>query len=200
MITFPQFVFYVFSAILILAGAMVIMTRNPVKSILFLVLAFFAAAVLWMLMEAEFLALVLIFVYVGAVMTLFLFVVMMLNLDLVPLKAGFVKYFPIGIAAIILLLIMMFMVLGPKHFGLSQYGLPVLHSEHYSNIKQLGEVLYTNYAFAFEIAALILLVAIIAAISLALRGTRAKRQSIYKQHSVQAKDRYQLIDLREPKK
>src|SRR5688572_26614837 len=114
-----QIIFYFFSAVLLLASLIVIVSRNPVQGVLFLVLAFFASAVLWMILQAEFLALALIFVYVGAVLTLFLFVVMMINIDLASIQSGFVRYLPAGVLVILMLLGLMLFVIGPKHFGLS---------------------------------------------------------------------------------
>lgn len=187
-------VFYFFSAVLLAAAVMVIVSRNPVRSVLFLVLCFFAASVLWMLLQAEFLSLVLIFVYVGAVMTLFLFVVMMLHVDLAPLKAGFVRYLPAGVLVLALLFGLMLLVIGSKHFAGDQYK-AVMHASDYSNVKQLGMQLYTRYFYPFEIAAVLLLVAIVAAISLAFRGRRkaSKSQRIAKQVAVSAKDRIRMV-------
>lgn len=191
-----QFVFYVFSALLLGSGVMVITARNPVHGILFLVLGFFASAVLWMLLQAEFLSLVLIFVYVGAVMTLFLFVVMMLNIDLVSTRDGFVRFLPFALLVIVLLAGLMIIVIGPTHFGLS-YATLTPQPANYSNVKQLGGVLYTQYAYAFELAAVILLVAIIAAISLAFHGRKpgTKSQRIAAQIAAEPKDRVTLVKM-----
>jgi NADH-quinone oxidoreductase subunit J len=194
--TIMQLVFYLFSAVLLLSGIMVITSRNPVHGVLFLVLAFFASAILWMLLEAEFLALTLIFVYVGAVMTLFLFVVMMLNIDLVPLRGSFVRYLPFGILVMVLLAALMLLVVGPKHFGLAHYQAPPLAGPEQSNVQMLGDVLYTQYVYPFEIAAVLLLVAIIAAVGLAHRGPRkSKVQRTNQQVSVRPEDRVRLIDM-----
>lgn len=195
-----QFVFYIFSIILLGSGVMVITSRNPVRGVLFLVSAFFASAVLWMLLQSEFLSLVLIFVYVGAVMTLFLFVVMMLNIDLAPLREGFVRFVPQAVIIIALLVILMIYVIGPKDFAGGSYVLPS-HSENYSNVAQLGDVLYTQYVYPFEIAAVLLLVAIISAISLAFRGKRnSKSQNIMQQISADPKKRIRLVDMKPEKK
>jgi NADH-quinone oxidoreductase subunit J len=148
---------------------MVITRRNPVHAVLFLVLAFFNAAVLWMLMEAEFLAIALVLVYVGAVMVLFLFVVMMLDIEVATLRARFVGYLPAGLLVAAVMLVEMFLVLGKGWFGPEQFAKPPPMPADYSNTESLGEVLYTVYVYPFEIAAVILLVAIVAAIGLTMR-------------------------------
>lgn len=199
MINLPVIVFYVFATLLVGSAAMVIISKNPVRGALFLVLAFFASAVLWLLLEAEFLALALIFVYVGAVMTLFLFVVMMLDLDLVPKREGFVRYLPFGILVMVLLVAVMIMVITPEHFKLGSIAAVTEHPEGYSNVKEIGNVLYTQYLYPFELAAIILLTAIIAAITLAFRGRQhnAKSQRIDKQLRVTKADRLRLVDPKE---
>jgi len=190
-------VFYAFSAILLGAATMVITSSNPVRGVLFLVLAMFCSAALWMLLQAEFLALVLIFVYVGAVMTLFLFVVMMLNINLVPVREGFVRYLPFGVLVLALLVGLMLMVISPKHFAMSQY-VAVMHKANYSNVKELGAVLYTQYLFPFEIAAVLLLIAIVSAISLAFRGRLggSLKQKIADQVAVKKEDRIRIVNLK----
>ncbi len=197
--TFPihQVVFYVFSALLITAAVMVISSRNPVHAILFLVLAFFASAVLWMLLQAEFLSLVLIFVYVGAVMTLFLFVVMMLNVDLSGMREKFVRYLPYGFVVMVLLVGTMLLVIGPQHLKEASV-LPTQYPADYSNTKAMGMLLFTHYLYPFEIAALILLVAIISAISLAFHGRKPgkKAQKISEQLKARKKDRLRIIDIK----
>jgi len=197
--TFPihQVVFYFFSAILIAASVMVISSRNPVHSVLFLVLAFFCSAVLWMLLQAEFLALILIFVYVGAVMTLFLFVVMMLNIDLSAMKAKFVRYLPYGFVAMVLLVGTMLLVIGPKHLKEASV-LPLHYPASYSNTKTMGTLLYTHYLYPFEIAAVILLVAIISAIALAFHGRKAdnKAQRVPEQLKARKQDRLRIVDIK----
>jgi NADH-quinone oxidoreductase subunit J len=194
--TILQLLFYAFSAVLLFSAVMVITSRHPVRSVLFLVLTFFAASCLWMMLQAEFLALVLIFVYVGAVMTLFLFVVMMLNIDLAPLREGFVRYLPLGVIVLTLLVALMLFVIGPKQFGISLYQLP-MQPANYSNVKVLGELLYTQYTYPFEIAGMLLLVAIIAAISLAFRGRRnSKSQRIAQQVAVKPQDRVRLVKMK----
>ena len=166
--TFLQLSFYVFSLILVFAATMVVTVRNPVKSALFLVLAFFSAACIWITLQAEFLAIVLVLVYVGAVMVLFLFVVMMLDIDLARLRAGFTRYLPVGSLIAVLMVVEIALVLNAS-FSSAEFANPASHGAEYSNSKALGRVIYTDYVYAFEIAALILLVAIIAAIALTMR-------------------------------
>lgn len=192
-----QIIFFIYAIILIVAAAMVIIVRNPVHSILFLVLAFFASAVLWMMMQAEFLALVLIFVYVGAVMTLFLFVVMMINIDLSKIREKFVRYLPIGIVVMLLLIASMVVVILPQHLGMTTYQLAPVPSD-YSNIKAMGTLLYTHFLYPFEIASVILLVAIIAAITLAFHGRKpnTKSQRIMQQLSATKKDRLRIVKMK----
>lgn len=188
--------FYVFSAILVFAATMVVTVRNPVFAALFLVLAFFTSAAVWILLEAEFLALTLILVYVGAVMVLFLFVVMMLDINLAVLKEGFTKYMPVGLLVAILLIVQLAMIVGPEQFGLDKVESPEPHGPEYSNTKELGRVLYTVYLYPFEIASVILLVAIIAAIALTLRKRRDKYlMPPEEQVSVQRADRVRLVKM-----
>lgn len=199
--SFEQLLFYFFSTVLVLAAMMVVTIRNPVKSALFLVLAFFTAACLWILLEAEFLAIALVLVYVGAVMVLFLFVVMMLDVNLVRLREGFAEYLPVGGIVAVLLVLEMAVILGPQRFGLSSFPEPVGHAADYSNTRELGRVLYTVYVYPFEIAALILLVAIIAAITLALRRRKdSKYQDPRKQIRVQPADRLRVVKMPAEKK
>jgi len=164
--------FYLFAALLVVSSAMVITIRNPVKAALFLVLAFIASSGLWILLEAEFLAITLVLVYVGAVMVLFLFVVMMLDVDLAPLQEGFTRYLPLGILISVIVFIEIAMIVGPARFGLEQFPNPLAHGLDYSNTKELGRILYTQYVYPFELAAVILVVAIVAAIALTLREKR----------------------------
>ena len=195
-----QIVFYIFSAILLFASTMVITVRNPVRASLFLILAFFTSAAVWLLLEAEFLAITLVLVYVGAVMVLFLFVVMMLDIDLAPLNEGFTKYLPLGILVATLITIEMIAVLGAAHFGLDIVPSPVPHPEGYSNTKEIGLLLYTVYVYPFEIASVILTVAIVAAITLTLREKTSKSQDIAKQVRVRREDRVRLIKMDAVKK
>ena len=167
--TLEKLIFYVLAAVVILAAVMVVTRRNPVHSALFLILAFFACSGIWLLAEAEFLAIVLVLVYVGAVMVLFLFVLMMLDIDLAVLRAGFIKLLPLGLIMAIALAAELILIVGPGNFGLDQYAAPARAAADYSNTAELGNVLYTVYMYPFEIAAVILLVAIIAAIGLTMR-------------------------------
>ncbi len=191
---FELIIFYIFSAILVGSALAVVIVRNPVYAALFLVLAFFTCAGIWLLLEAEFLAITLVLVYVGAVMVLFLFVVMMLDINLAPLKEGFIKFLPVGIAVGVIILIQMAMILGPENFGLEKFAMPEGQGEGYSNTKALGLILYTTYVYPFEIAAVILLVAIIAAITLTLRKRpEVKTQNVAEQVKVRRDDRVRLV-------
>ena len=194
---FERFIFYCLAAILIFAAARVITVRNPVYAALHLVLAFFTCAGLWLLLEAEFLAITLVLVYVGAVMVLFLFVVMMLDINTTPLREGFVKYLPVGLTVAVLILIEMGMVVGVKHFGSEVVAIPERHPEGYSNVRELGGVLYTDYVYPFEIASVILLVAIIAAIALTMRKRpETKSQNPARQVAVQPRDRVRIVKMK----
>ena len=198
---FETLIFYFFSAILLFAGARVITARNPVHAALFLVLAFFTAAGLWLMLEAEFLAITLVLVYVGAVMVLFLFVVMMLDINLDKLREGFWDYLPLAATVALLMVIEMAVVLGGKSFGLLAAPAPQAHAANYSNTKELGRLLYTEYVYPFEIAAVILLVAIVAAIALTLRRRKeTKSQNPAEQVRVQRKDRVRLVAMPSEKK
>lgn len=189
-------IFYFFAAILVFAGLRVITARNPVHAALFLVLAFFTAAGLWMLLEAEFLAIALVLVYVGAVMVLFLFVVMMLDINLDKLREGFWDYLPLAGFVAVLLMIEMALILGSRHFGLDVMGVPAPHAADYSNTKELGRLLYTDYVYAFELAAVILLVAIVAAIALTLRRRKdSKYIDPAEQVRVRRKDRLRIVKM-----
>jgi len=193
---FEPFVFYLFSAILLFAGMRVITARNPVHAALFLVLAFFTASGLWLLLEAEFLAITLVLVYVGAVMVLFLFVVMMLDINLDKLREGFWDYLPLAGIVSVLMVLEMVVILGGKHFGLKQMPAPAAHGADYSNTKELGRLLYTEYVYPFEIAAVILLVAIVAAIALTMRRRKnTKYQNPAEQVRVKRADRVRLVSM-----
>lgn len=194
--TFVQLCFYLFAAILVFAAGMVVTIRNPVKSALFLVLAFFSAACIWITLEAEFLAIVLVLVYVGAVMVLFLFVIMMLDIDLAVLRSGFARYLPVGsvIALLLILEIALVMVSG---FGAEDYAAPAAHPADYSNSKELGRLLYTQYVYPFEIAAIILLVAIVAAIALTMRKRPdSKYINPTRQIRVRREDRLRIVRMK----
>jgi NADH-quinone oxidoreductase subunit J len=190
------FVFYVLAVILVFAGGMVITVRNPVHSALFLVLAFFTSAGLWLLLEAEFLAITLVLVYVGAVMVLFLFVVMMLDINLARLREGFTRYLPVGLLVAALVVIELALVVGSNRFDLANMPAPVRHGADYSNTKALGSVLYTDYVYPFEIASVILLVAIVAAIVLTMRRRAGvKYQRPEAQVRVRPQDRLRVVKM-----
>jgi NADH-quinone oxidoreductase subunit J len=192
-----QIVFYAFSALLVGSAAMVITVRNPVHAALFLVLAFFSSAALWLLLEAEFLAITLILVYVGAVMVLFLFVVMMLDVNIAMLRQGFARYLPVGVLVALLLIGVMAMAVGTDHFGLQKFAAPAQAGVDYSNTRTLGLLLYTDYVYPFEIAGAILLVAIVAAITLTLRRRPdTKHQRVEEQVSVSRESRVRLVKMK----
>ncbi len=194
---FERFIFYCLAAILVFAAARVITVRNPVHAALHLVLAFFTCAGLWLLLEAEFLAITLVLVYVGAVMVLFLFVVMMLDINTTPLREGFVKYLPVGVTVAVLILVEMAMVVGVKNFGSAVVAIPERHPAGYSNVRELGSVLYTDYVYPFEIASVILLVAIIAAIALTMRKRPETRsQNPARQIAVKSQDRVRIVKMK----
>ncbi len=197
---FEQIVFYIFSGMLLLSASMVITARNTVFAALFLVLSFFSSAAIWLLLEAEFLAIVLVLVYVGAVTVLFLFVIMMLDINLTPLREGFARYLPIGIGVAILMVIAMGLVVGSAQIDLGQA--PVIkHGPEYSNTAELGKALYTDYLYPLEIAGAILLVAIIAAISLTMRKPRShKAQKPEQQIAVKKEDRIRIVKMESEKK
>jgi len=199
---FEQFVFYLFSLILLFSAGMVVTARNPVHAALFLVLAFFSSAALWLLLEAEFLAITLVLVYVGAVMVLFLFVVMMLDINTAPLREGFARYLPVGALVALLVAGMMVTVVGGRYFGPAQMPAPAAHGPGYSNTTVLGRLLYTHYVYPFEIASVILLVAIVAAIALTLRRRpNTKYQDPSQQVGVRRADRVRLVKMdAEPRK
>jgi NADH-quinone oxidoreductase subunit J len=194
---FQDLVFYTLSAILLLAGLRVITARNPVHSALALVLAFFTAAGLWLLLEAEFLAITLVLVYIGAVMVLFLFVVMMLDINLEELRKGFWSYLPAGLIVGGLMVAEMVMVLGGKDLGMAR---PVAHAADYSNTKALGLLLYTDYVYPFELAAVLLVVAMIAAIVLTHRRRAGNKQiNPALQVKVKRADRIRLVNVKPQK-
>lgn len=195
--TLPQIIFYVFAGLTVLSSLLVITQNNPVRCVLFLVLAFFASSVLWLLVKAEFLALILVLVYVGAVMTLFLFVVMMLNIDAESKRHHFLRYIPMVILLTGLLVGLLYFVM-PAHLfntGISPAAV-VVAGVHIADTESLGLVLYTQYVLAFEMAAVILLMAIIAAITLVhRRPTNAKLQNIVAQLKTRKADRVQLVKM-----
>lgn len=194
--SFEQIVFYLFSGILVLAAGGVITVRNPVHAALFLVLCFITSSALWLMLEAEFLAITLVLVYVGAVMVLFLFVVMMLDINISRMREGFASYLPLGVLVAAGTIGVMWYVAGSDSFGPEAMPAPGRLAADASNTRMLGEHLYTTYVYPFEIAAVILLVAIIAAITLTLRhrpGTRY--QKIEKQVQVKRDDRVRMVKM-----
>jgi len=198
---FEAFAFWAFAAVLVFAALRVITARNPVHAALFLVLAFFTAAALWMLLRAEFLAIALVLVYVGAVMVLFLFVVMMLDINIERLRAGFWSYLPLGAAVGFVIVVEMVLVLGGRYFGLQALPSPADPGPGHSNTKELGRLLYTDYVYPFELAAVVLLVAIIAAIALTLRRRKdTKYQSPVRQAAVRRGERVRLVSMPAEKK
>jgi len=186
--------FYLLAFTAIAAAFMVVASRNPVHSVMFLILTFFSAAGLFILMGAEFLALLLVMVYVGAVAVLFLFVVMMLDVDFVELKQGFLTYLPVGAVVALILLAEMILV-GAAYFAGETKGV-VEQSSDRSNLQQFGDVLYTQYAGAFEAAGLVLLVAMIGAIVLTLRDRKGvKTQNAMDQMARTREDGVELVDI-----
>jgi NADH-quinone oxidoreductase subunit J len=190
---FETALFYAFAAVLLASGLAVITARNPVHGALALVLAFFTAAGIWLLLRAEFLAIALVVVYVGAVMVLFLFVVMMLDINLERVREGFWRNLPLALVVGGVMVAEMIFVLANRIWGA---GGPRRLPADYSNTKELGRVLYTQYAYAFEIAAVILLVAIVAAIALTLRRRKDHRsQDPSAQTRVKRADRVTLVSM-----
>jgi len=189
--------FYAFGAILVLTALGVITARNPVHCALFLVAAFLNSAVIWLLLEAEFLALTLIVVYVGAVMVLWLFVVMMLDVDVEKLRQGFTRYAPLGALVALIVVAQIGLVVYVRKLGLDEGVAAVVdRPAGYSNTLELGHLLYTQYLYPFEIAAVILLVAIVAAITLTMRDRPGQKvQDIGKQVAVRAKDRVRIVKM-----
>jgi NADH-quinone oxidoreductase subunit J len=193
--------FYIFSTILVSAGLGVILLRNPVHAALSLVLAFFTAAGLWLMLRAEFLAITLVLVYVGAVMVLFLFVVMMLDINLDRLREGFWAYLIPGALVGGIMVIEMILVLGAKRFGAAALPAPPDPGSQYSNTKALGRVMYTDYVYPFELAAVLLLVAIIAAITLTMRKRKDTRYiDPSDQIAVRREDRIRIVSMPSEKK
>ncbi|MBC7405337.1 MAG: NADH-quinone oxidoreductase subunit J [Cytophaga sp.] len=192
---FKTFLFYAFSILLVIAAIRVITARNPVHSVLFLVLAFFSAAGIWMLLKAEFLAIVLVLVYVGAVMVLFLFVVMMLDINLDKMREEFWGYFPLAATVGVIIVLEMATVL-LRGFWTPGSEVSAI-SANIGNTKALGLLIYTQYVYAFEIAAVVLLVAIVAAVSLTLR-LRKDTKSIAPSDAVKARstDRIRLVKMK----
>jgi NADH-quinone oxidoreductase subunit J len=193
---FPTILFYLFAAVLVAAALGVILARNPVYSALLLVLCFFNSAVIWLLLDAEFLGIVLVLVYVGAVMVLFLFVVMMLDVNLEELRKGLANYWPLAIAVAGFVVFAMINIIVVKHLGGMSMRTAAPLAADYSNTRDLGTALFTRYAYPAQIAAVILLVASVAAIVLTLRRrTGGKPQNIAMQVAVRAKDRVRIVKM-----
>ena len=198
---FHAVLFYAFSFVLIGAACGVIFSKNPVHSIMFLVLAFFQSAMLWLLVEAEFLAIVLVLVYVGAVMVLFLFVVMMLDINVEAIQRGMTRFAPVAIGVSLLMAFELVQLIWLRSRADALPGGFAAYPEGYSNTKALGSVLYTEHVYAFEIAAVILLLAIVAAITLTMRKRPGlKVQNIAAQVAVRAKDRLRVVKMDAEKK
>ena len=196
----PTVLFYLFAAILVGAAFGVITSRNPVHSALYLVLAFVQSAALWLLIEAEFLAIVLILVYVGAVMVLFLFVVMMLDINVEEMREGFTRYVWLGVVVALGVVFEIGHVIWFRSQGQPFLSVPESYPAGYSNTEELGTVLYTEHVYAFEIAGFILLLAIVAAISLTMRKRAGlKVQDISAQVAVRAEDRVRIVKLESSK-
>ncbi|MBX3666552.1 MAG: NADH-quinone oxidoreductase subunit J [Burkholderiales bacterium] len=194
--TFQEFMFWFFAAVLVFAALRVITARNPVHAALFLVLAFCTSAGIWIQLEAEFLGIALILVYVGAVMVLFLFVVMMLDINLARLREGFWHYLPVGGVVGLLMVLEMGYILSRPYFGLGDSPRPVPSPADYSNTKELGRLIYTDYVYPFELAAVILLVAIVAAIALTLRRRKHARYiDPARQVAVRREDRVRIVPM-----
>ena len=198
---FPTVLFFIFAAALIVAALGVILARNPVYSALLLVACFFDSAVIWLLLDAEFLGIVLVLVYVGAVMVLFLFVVMMLDVNLEELRKGLAKFWPLAVAVAGFLVFAIVNVIVVKHLGgMGMRAAPALPA-NYSNTRDLGAALFTRYAYPAQIAAVILLVASVAAIVLTLRRrTGGKPQNIAMQVAVRAEDRIRIVKMASEKR
>ena len=190
-----EIVFYLFSTVLVLSALSVITVGNPIHAVLFLILSFFSAACIWILLQAEFLAITLVLVYVGAVMVLFLFVVMMLDVNVTSVKEGFARYLPAGVLVALAMAFQLFLVIWTR--GMEAVPLPAAEEEGYSHTSAIGELLYTEYLYAFEIAAVLLLVSIIAAISLThRRRPETKYQDPSRQVRVQRDERLRVVKMK----
>jgi NADH-quinone oxidoreductase subunit J len=193
---FPTILFFVFAAVLICAALGVILARNPVHSALLLVLCFFNSAVIWLLLDAEFLGIVLVLVYVGAVMVLFLFVVMMLDINIEEFRKSLAGYWPLALAVAGFVVFAIINVIVVRHLGGITFRTAPALPANYSNTRALGSVLFTRYAYPAQLAACILLVASVAAIVLTLRRRGGgKPQDIAKQVAVRAKDRVRIVKM-----
>jgi len=193
---FKTFVFYLLATVMVFAALRVVTVRNPVQAALFLVLTFFNAAGIWLLLQAEFLVITLVMVYVGAVMVLFLFVVMMLDINIDRLREGFWSYLPVGAVVGVIMLAEMVLVLSGPYFGLDAMPAPPAAQAGYSNTRELGRVLYTDYVYPFELASLVLLVAMVAAVALTLRKrTGSRHLDPAQQVAVKRADRIELVSM-----
>jgi NADH-quinone oxidoreductase subunit J len=197
---FEYYIFWFFAAVLLYAGIRTVTCRNPVHAALHLVLAFFTAAAIWLLLRAEFLAIALVLVYVGAVMVLFLFVVMMLDINLDRLREGFWTHLPVGVAVGLFIVLEMGTLIW-LGFERAAYPPPPDPGPGYSNTKELGRLLYTDYVYPFELAGIVLLVAIVAAIALTMRKRKdTKYQDPARQVVVRRGERVRLVSMPAEKK
>jgi len=186
--------FYIFAAVLIISGIRVVTAKNPVHSVLFLILAFITSSCLWMMLHAEFLSIILILVYVGAVMVLFLFVVMMLDVDVETMRKGFWKNLPLAIILAVVVVVEMVMVVSHKPQLTAQQPIPAT----IPNSNLLGAELYVNYSYPVELASIILLLGFVVAVALTLRNTgksSAKYQNIPAQVKVKSSDRFKMVKI-----
>ena len=194
--SFEVIVFYLFAGLTLAAAFLVIVVRNPVHAALSLILCFFSSAGLWLLLEAEFLAIVLVLVYVGAVMVLFMFVVMMLDINLAEIRKGFLKYLALALAVVAPMILIIGTVASSSYFDMPKYNAAVKQVADHNNTYEIGKELFTKYVWPFEIAAVILLVAIVAAIALTLRTSRQlKNPNVEHQLSVERDKRIRLVDM-----
>lgn len=187
-------IFYCFAVMAIASASLVVFSRSPIYSILFLVLTFFATAGIWIILQAEFLGLILVIIYVGAVMTLFLFVVMMLDLEEVLKHRSLVRFYPVVMILVGLIFAGLLIFVGPWHFGFQNFPAPPALPANYSSTKALGGVLYTHYMLPFELAGVILLVGMVSAIALTQRAKRNRRRQVpAEQIAVQPEDRLRMV-------
>jgi len=194
--SFELIVFYLFAGLALASAFLVIVVRNPVHAALSLILCFFASAGLWLLLEAEFLAIVLVLVYVGAVMVLFMFVVMMLDINLSEIRKGFLKYLALALAVVVPMVLVIGTVASSSYFDMPKYSSAVKQAAGHNNTYEIGKELFTKYVWPFEIAAVILLVAIVAAIALTLRTSRqVKNPDVEQQLRVERDKRVRLVDI-----
>ena len=196
MIITQHLLFLIFAAITLSAGIAVITSKNSVRAIMFLVLSFVSSSALWIMLQAEFLGIILVMVYVGAVMVLFLFVVMMLDMNISPSTEGYIRHVPIATLAAAIVTAEICYVVRPEVFGLAKVAVPAAKSAEYSDIKAMGQLSFTDYILAFEVAGVILLTAMIAAVALTFRGAKnRKTQSVDSQVRVRKQDRVRLVEM-----